>query len=94
MFTELCLPADQCPDFVIKQNKLNEMDKSSPEYAELLEALRGRVCDKEERRVCCWLLSFAETQNNTCPGEGEENYYYYCYYYQYSIIYIQNCASV
>ena len=80
MFTELCLHADQCPDFVTKQERLSKLDKSSSEYAELLEVLRGRVCDKEERRVCCWLLSFAETQNSTCPGEGEEKYYLFYYY--------------
>ena len=76
MFSELCLTADECPEYAVKRARLDELDKSSPEYAELLEQLRGRVCDKGQRRVCCWLLSFAESQNTTCAEQGEENYHY------------------
>ena len=51
--TELCLPQDDCTTFLIEREKLEKLNRSSPERAELLQTLRGMVCNKKEQRVCC-----------------------------------------
>ena len=52
-FLDLCVPAEECTDFLDARAMLDELDKSTPEYTELLEELRELVCDKPNRRICC-----------------------------------------
>ena len=51
--TELCLHQDDCTTFLIEREKLEMLNRTSPERAELLQTLRGMVCNREEQRVCC-----------------------------------------
>ena len=53
MLTEDCVPSDTCQEFQLDQERLNKLQQSSPERAALLEDMRSRVCNKEERKVCC-----------------------------------------
>ena len=53
IFTELCLPQDECTSFQAEKEKLNKLDRSSPERAELLKTLQGMDCNRAEKRVCC-----------------------------------------
>ena len=53
IFTELCLPQDECTSFQAEKEKLNKLDRSSPERAELLKTLQEMVCNSQEKRVCC-----------------------------------------
>lgn len=48
-----CVPGGECNGFLIARERLDKLDKSTPEYAELLGDLKGLVCNKEERKICC-----------------------------------------
>ena len=49
----ICVPREECNGFLIAQDRLNKLNKGTAERAELLEDLKGLVCNKEERKVCC-----------------------------------------
>jgi len=49
----LCVPAKECNDFQDAIAMLEELDKSTPERAELLKELRDLVCDRSNQRICC-----------------------------------------
>merc|ERR1712224_710240 len=49
----LCVPAEECSDYLDARAMLEEMDKSTPERAKLLKELRDLVCDIPRRRICC-----------------------------------------
>ena len=51
--TEKCVASEDCQEFQLDRARLNKLERSSPEYAALLEDMRGRICNKEERKVCC-----------------------------------------
>ena len=53
MLTEECVPSDTCQEFLQDRDRLTKLDRSSPERAALLEDIKNRICNKEERKVCC-----------------------------------------
>ena len=53
MLTEDCVPSDECQEFQLDRERLTKLKRSSPERAALLEDIKSRVCNKEERKVCC-----------------------------------------
>ena len=51
--TEKCVASNDCQEFQLDRDRLTKLDRSSPERAALLEDIQGRICNKEERKVCC-----------------------------------------
>ena len=47
------MPAKECNDFLDAIAMLKELDKSTPERAELLKELQDLVCDSSTKRICC-----------------------------------------
>ena len=52
-FLDLCVPAEECSDYLDARAMLEEMERSTPERAKLLKELRDLVCDIPRRRICC-----------------------------------------
>ena len=52
-FVVFCVPDEECHDFLIARDRLRKLDKSTAEYSELLQELKGIVCDKKQRKICC-----------------------------------------
>jgi len=48
-----CRSQDLCPAFQEEWKRLKTLPKDSTEHKELLELLKGSVCNKERREVCC-----------------------------------------
>ena len=49
----LCVPDVDCEDFLLARGRLRKLDKSTAAYSELLQDLKGLVCDREQRKICC-----------------------------------------
>ena len=48
-----CRVSQQCPDFVQQNKTLETLAKGTDERSSLVARLRSRVCDSEEKKVCC-----------------------------------------
>ena len=68
IFLDLCVPAEECTDFLDARAMLEKLDKSTPEYTELLKELRDLVCDKLNRRICCEGKLINEIMAGNAPG--------------------------
>ena len=52
-----CRKQEQCPAFTRKREELQRLARGSMEYEALLEGLKGEVCDRASKRVCCELVN-------------------------------------
>ena len=48
-----CLPASQCDSYMDESEKLKNLQKRTQEYNKLLTKLRGLVCNKKQKKICC-----------------------------------------
>jgi len=48
-----CIPNVECAGYQDLRNQLRNMEKSSPEYKDLLSKTRKLVCNRARRRICC-----------------------------------------
>ena len=48
-----CRKQEQCPAFTSKREELERLAQGSVEREALLERLKGDICDRESKRVCC-----------------------------------------
>ena len=48
-----CRKQEQCPAFTRQSEELKRLVRGSVEREALLERLKGEVCERESRRVCC-----------------------------------------
>ena len=49
-----CVPADSCEMFKAEREKLKSLSRGSDERKMLLEKLQSQVCNKEEKKICCY----------------------------------------
>jgi len=63
---EKCKRQTNCPNFLEQRKKMNSLRRGSPEWKTSLDKLRGSVCNKSQRGVCC-----PEEKTETCDG-GEQ----------------------
>ena len=50
---EICIRNNNCPSFVEQRKQMVRLEKDSFERKKLFKTLRGSVCNKSERGVCC-----------------------------------------
>ena len=62
-----CLAVTDCLLFELEKNQLNFMKKGSEEYKQKLEEIKGLVCNKQKKKVCC-LKTFIEPPRNITPN--------------------------
>ena len=48
-----CRPEEKCPEFKEEKNKLKSLTRGSTQYSDKKNELKGLICNKSERRVCC-----------------------------------------
>ena len=48
-----CKSRENCPAFQAEQKKLEALTSFSPEWLKLVSELKGLVCNKEAKEVCC-----------------------------------------
>ena len=66
-----------CQEYLEAKDQLEEMEPDSPVRAQLVQELRGRVCNRRKRKICC--STFAEPvtalsavlSQNQCDSNGE-----------------------
>ena len=63
-----CLVVTDCPLFELDKNQLNFIEKGSEEYKEKLEEIKGLVCNKRRRKVCCLKTFIDPPQPNITPN--------------------------
>eukprot|EP00092_Neocalanus_flemingeri_P076827 GFUD01095320.1.p1 GENE.GFUD01095320.1~~GFUD01095320.1.p1 ORF type:complete len:926 (-),score=168.01 GFUD01095320.1:286-3063(-) len=60
-----------CPTFKEKKKHLKMIGKGTPLYKTSLEDLKGAVCNKQERKVCCSPLCSGSAVIELCQQDGE-----------------------
>jgi len=50
---EDCISQDKCPSFLLLKEQLNSAAKGTDQYSRLLNRLRGSICQKTSKLVCC-----------------------------------------
>ena len=48
-----CVPEQTCDSFQIDKEHLKSLQWGSSEFKKVLNQLRGLVCDKSQRKICC-----------------------------------------
>ena len=48
-----CVPSTNCAGYRIEQQNLKSLQADSSEYKKLLRQLRGLICNKSLRKICC-----------------------------------------
>jgi len=60
---EECIPQENCPDFQAQKNVWKNLKPKTKARKEALDELKGRVCDKDTKGVCC---PSTESQSKAC----------------------------
>jgi len=80
-----CVHFESCPHFVQELDQMvDEFDSSASKYEEHLDEMKERICDREERRVCCLSsqsppprlargLNILGCRDNPCSNENNES---------------------
>ena len=48
-----CVSQNKCPDFQEEILKLRSLSRGTPEYENIIGNIRDRVCNRQERKICC-----------------------------------------
>ena len=65
-----CRVNDQCPDFLLKNERLKTLTKGTTQHTSLKASLRALVCNRAERKVCC--KTETEISGSIGPTEPHE----------------------
>ena len=70
--TETCKNQDECPEFLQKKREL-KYKRGQSGYEEALTEIKGWVCNKKEKSVCCPSTNSCEEEVSSCwlPKMGE-----------------------
>ena len=68
-----CLQKDICIPFKSKVTELISLARDSPEFKTMLTELKGLVCNKEEKKVCCDICDSIEQSSSACYIPNIEN---------------------
>jgi len=76
---EDCVSQEKCPGFLDLKDQLNSAAKGTDQYSRLLSRLRGSICEKALKRVCCARVNrnaptFLPGLDDSCGTTGDSKF--------------------